>query len=434
MVQPAYGSITHTTAYQYDAAGNQTSVTDPSGNVTQTAYYADNLKSSVTAGANVAAVSNKTSYAYDLAGNATSVTSPSANARDATNPSGAPTVNTYTQDNLLLTSTIPVGGSTSRQTTYSYDDAGRKIQQATTETNPPQGQAGNLGSLQFTYFPNDRLSSETGRSGETLTYLYDPAGHQTSINDSTTNITTNAGYYLDGSLRTSDDLYMFSDVYAYDGAGSPVSTSLNGNRIDYAYNDAELLASAASALAYSASTGSNTASFQYDAASRLTSQSDPNGNQTASTYNADNTLACQSTTHGSTVIQTYSYDYYNNFQRKDQQNSAAACAAPTGAGTTGDFAYAYDAAKRLTSFQNGTSAALPVTWDHNSNRTGYGSVSFTYNADNTLATASNAAAPFTYSGRATGHGRLLGQQLHVRRVRPGQAGHPVRSSGGDVLL
>jgi RHS repeat-associated protein len=406
VAQPAYGSITHTTAYQYDAAGNQTSVTDPSGNVTQTAYYADNLKSSVTAGANVAAVSNKTSYGYDPAGNATSVTSPSANANDATNSSGTPTVNTYTQDNLLLTTTIPVAGSTSRQTSYSYDDAGRKIQQATTETNPPQGQAGNLGSLQFTYFPNDRLSSETGRGGETLTYLYDPAGHQTSINDSTTNVTTNATYYLDGRLRTSGDVNVFSDVSAYDGAGSPASTSLNGNRIDYAYNDAELLASAASALANSASTGSSTASFQYDAAARLTNQSDPNGNQTASTYNPDNTLACQSTTHGSTVIQTYSYDYFNNFQRKDQQNSASACAAPTGAGTTGDFAYIYDAANRLSSFQNGTSAAVPLTWDHNSNRTGYGSVTFTYNADNTIATASNATSAYTYDadGRLTADG------------------------------
>jgi YD repeat-containing protein len=75
-----------TTFYAYDAAGNKTSVTDPNGNVTLTAYDFDNRPTKVTApeianAADGGAMQNPiTTTAYDKDGNVTIV---SANAQAA---------------------------------------------------------------------------------------------------------------------------------------------------------------------------------------------------------------------------------------------------------------------------------------------------------------------------------------------------------------
>ncbi|MBV8980682.1 MAG: RHS repeat protein, partial [Acidimicrobiia bacterium] len=151
--QPS-GTLTHVTQHAYDAGGNETTLTDPAGNHTVTTYYDDNLRRDVTDGA-----SDKTSYAYDGVGNASTVTSPSANAHDANNTAGTPTTNTYTFDNLLLTSIVPVApdGSQRRRTTYGYDAGGRKTSQNAEMVDPngtllPSGEGY---TQHFTWFQDD---------------------------------------------------------------------------------------------------------------------------------------------------------------------------------------------------------------------------------------------------------------------------------------
>lgn len=74
-----------------------------------------------------------------------------------------------------------------------------------------------------------------------------------------------------------------------------------------------------------------------------------------------------------------------------------------------DHTYTYEPSGRLASYTNFGSKQT-ITWDHDGNRLTYGTASYTYNPDDTLATsqASSTAAPRTYSydvyGRQTADG------------------------------
>ncbi|HEX6487892.1 MAG TPA: DNRLRE domain-containing protein, partial [Candidatus Dormibacteraeota bacterium] len=139
----------HTTSYQYDANGNPTQVNLPTGQQQKTAYYSDNLPGLVTAAAQDSSgdawtgnFKGTTAYYYDPDGNPVQVFSPSGFAastgsslKDANNQAGWPTVNTFTLDNLLATTTTPVASTAppgplcpsavaacaaARQTSFSY--------------------------------------------------------------------------------------------------------------------------------------------------------------------------------------------------------------------------------------------------------------------------------------------------------------------------
>jgi RHS repeat-associated protein len=388
-VQANGTTATHTTSYVYDAAGNLTKTTDPVGNVTQATFWNDNLRKDQTDGAG-----DETSYVYDPVGNATAVTSPSANAQDSTNPSGTPTTNTYTFDNLLLTATVPVAGdgSTRRQTTYAYDPAGRKLSQAVATVNASGGVIAAGGTQSFSYFPDDRLGTQTGRNSGSITDAYDPAGNHTSVQDSTGGGSTiTSTYYLDGLARTVDDGARKTE-YSYDGAASPVARAEvvdappnTTYSTTYGYNDAELASSMASAAA------GGTTSWTYDAAGRPQSEGDPNGDSVAFTYNADDTLRSQALTHSSTNLATWTYNYDNDFRQTDQ--TLTGTSASGGTYVSGTFGYTYDAASRVHTDTDNTGAVRNLTWDHDSNRTSFAqstsqpdNVSATYKADDSINT------------------------------------------------
>jgi hypothetical protein len=76
-------------------------------------------------------------------------------------------VHTYTHDNLLASVTQPLAGDglTRRRTTYAYDPGGRKVGQRVELVNN-LGVAlplGDGGTVAFSYHPNDRLATQTGR-------------------------------------------------------------------------------------------------------------------------------------------------------------------------------------------------------------------------------------------------------------------------------
>jgi RHS repeat-associated protein/uncharacterized repeat protein (TIGR01451 family) len=399
------GSVTHVVTHTRDANGNETRTVDGSGNASTAIYSMDNLVVDRVDGAG-----NDTHYAYDPAGNVLQIFSPSAVAKDSTNPSGTPTTNAYNVDNTLNTTSVPVSGDGSvlRVTSYGYDSGGRKSSQ-----NTKQG-ATDGGTQSFTWLSDDRLASETGRgtSGETITMKYDPAGHPTSIVDSTGSLpssaasTLSATYYLDGSLRSVDDGQVTTQD-AYDALGSRVFRSdVNDLTKDshqtaypttYAYNDAELPASMSSASA-----GAGSTSWLYDAVGRQVQETDANGQRIARVYNADDTLASQSLSPSSgSPMATWSYSYNGDYLQTSQTYSGAGVGA-----AAGQMSFGYDGANRLTTLTLGSSTQT-ISWDHNGNRLGYkdltsgATTTFTYHADNTIA---NSGFAYDANGRLTSDG------------------------------
>jgi RHS repeat-associated protein len=384
------GTVAPKTIYGYDANGNQTTATDGLGHSQTATYYSDNLVATSVDGAG-----DTTSYAYDADGNPTQQTSPSANARDANNSSGTPSVYLYTEDNLVCASVVPHSATQSYVTNYTYDPAGRKTSQDTalvtspnTSACPVTGTATDAGPQSFTYNPNDTLASETGHNGSgAISYTYDPAGHQTAINDTTANNNLSATYYLDGLVRSVDD-GTYTSAYSYDGLANPatrtdVADSGSYRNTDaYTWTDAETLASD-----YLVGPGSYFG-FGYDAGGRNTGINYPSGSglSEAYTYNPGNTLATATTTNGTGQLASWTYQY-DSAQLITSQ-AFTETSGPGAAPLKGTDTFSYDAANRVTSFTNGTTLGQPsgsITWDHDSNRLTYGSSTFGYNADNSPA-------------------------------------------------
>ena len=296
--------------------------------------------------------------------------SPAGFANDASNRAATPTFNAYTYDNLLLTSTVPVSsdGSTRRRTTYGYDSGGRRTSTSTDVVNSSGAVLTSGGQQTLAHFNDDRLSDETGRTGATNSYGYDPAGNRTSWIDrqSTPNVSVSASYYLDGLLRTADDAHATSD-YSYDAAGNPsvLTSSLNGTTswyaTLYAYDEAGLPAS----MSWTA-TGGSTA-WTYDHVGRPTQEADANGQKVTRSYNPGRYLA-QQALNGAAARWSYTYDA--NLRITDQQFIGVG-AADTATPVVGDFKYSYDAANRLASFTNGATTQT-ATYDHDGNRLSYG--------------------------------------------------------------
>jgi RHS repeat-associated protein len=393
--QPS-GSTTHITSNVYDASANLTSTTDALNQTSHKTYYADGLSQDV-----IDPLGDQTHYVYDAVGNLTQSLSPSAVAKDATNSSGTPTANTYTFDNLPLTSTSPVApnGGQRRRNTYGYDAGGRKVSQAAALVNPQGTVTSDGGSQSFSYYQDDRLAAQTGRNGtgETINHSYDPAGNLSSVQDSTSGGSrVSVSYYLDDLPRSVDDGSR-SSLYSYDGSGQraaradQVDGSSTRFTTSYSYGDAELPASMTSSLV-----GGKQTAWTYDAAGRLTQENDPNGQTVARSFNPDDTLASQVVTNSSSasVVANWGYTYDGDYRITAQTYSGLG-------GVQGKLAYGYDAAGRVSSFTNGSNPTQNVSWDRDSNRLSFGSVSATYNADDSMAstTDSSGTHPQVYSAR-----------------------------------
>jgi len=434
----------HVTRYGYDANSQPVSQTVPrstydsaglsTGSETDTAtrsWSADGLLTTQTSPGASTSDTNTTAYSYDNNGNPTRVTSPSAfyNAHrptgavpDANNTASTDTINTYTYDNLLAAAAVPVGadGITFRRTTSTFDPAGRVSAQGTdlTGPNPPTspGDDSTAPVLQpgapitFGYAPNDRQVSKNGRAdsgAEQIRIGFDAAGNPTGTTDThgtgpgASTTTVQAEFYADSQPRTVTQTHPgqgpATTGYSYDGAGQLTARAVPGQpTATWTVNDAGLPASMSGPADYN---------WTYDSSGHRLSQTNPNGTSQQWNWNdrgtqpvADGTLAAATLTGPAGTLASDSYRYDERYQQIDQSyfGAAAAGGTPVPASAPIRFGYTYDPAGRLASFTHALTAGAPIispiSYDHDSNRLTYGPRTFTYTADDALATDSGNAA------------------------------------------
>jgi YD repeat-containing protein len=208
------------TSWQYDAFGDAVKVTDPRTNASY-AYY-DNLgrvtatrdaddyvvETSYTAFGEVASVTQRANKATNTAGVATLPNPTADSARDetasytydrlgrvltSTDAEGAVTTMTYNAFGQTATRVDPVSGSTTIQTTLSYDRRGLLKTQV--------------------------VDSASGGQALTTSYGYDALGHQTLLTDANSHSTTRV-YDRDGRLTSETNALSQTTSYAYDARGN----------------------------------------------------------------------------------------------------------------------------------------------------------------------------------------------------------------------
>ncbi|MBI3773004.1 MAG: hypothetical protein HY272_09930 [Gammaproteobacteria bacterium] len=384
----ALGAQNQTTAYQYDASGNVTQITDPASNVTRNGYDALNRLTQVTD-----ALSGVTQYQYNAQDQLTRVTDPRGNITrysydglgnltQQISPDTGATAFGYDAAGNLITQT----DAKSQTTTYYYDALNRLTQatysDATTTVYSYDQGINALG----------RLTSITDPSGSTA-YQYDAHGRVTQKTQTLGNISLSVAYHYTAQGQLDQISYPSSVIgYSYSN-GKPSSLSLNGqpllSNISYVpfgpvtgwswgsnsttdvsrlYDlDGQLtsytLANATQQLSY-ASTGNlstitdagnaaNNQSYGYDALYRLATANgvygaqsygyDANGNRSSATLNGvtnSYTNAATSNRLQSANGKTYTFDANGNITND------------------GVHSYNYDARNRLVGLNTGVSYTI----------------------------------------------------------------------------
>ncbi|MCX4745966.1 DUF6531 domain-containing protein [Kitasatospora sp. NBC_01287] len=336
----------------YDADGNQTSATDPTGAVTATTYDAldrpvtttDPLGNTTTntydAVSNVIGVKdplgNSTTYSYDQANRVASVTDPNnhtttygydvvGNRTTVKDPLGDTTTTAYDADQRPIAVVDPRGNATGATpstytTTYGYDVVGNR----TTVKDP-------LGDTTTTaYDALSRPTSVTDANGHTTTTAYDATSEVTAVTDPTGAVTSNT----------------------WNAVGDQTArTDANGHTTTYAYDPLHHLTSTTDPLGH-------TVRYSYDPEGHATTTTNARGATATTTYDARGlSLATTYTDKTPSVSRTYDQAGQPTSitdatgTRNLTYDQAGQLLAVSALGGTPGFTYGYDAAGNITSRQ-----------------------------------------------------------------------------------
>jgi RHS repeat-associated protein len=374
-----------TTVNTYDGPGNLASVTDQALNAVQYTYDAANQLKSVVQLNHPNPLANTNYYGYDPLGNLTSLTDENLHT----------TSNTFDQLNEPIQKLLPDGQLTESRTydaagnlqtlthfngqitTYSYDALNRLLTRITPNEAP----------VSFTYTATGKYLTSTAGDG-TVNYLYDSLDRLTS--KATPEGTLSYTYYADGQVE------------------SIISSNPNGASVAYTYDDLNRL----STVVDNNLPGQNTTTYTYDPASNVATVATPNGITAKFTYDPLNRLTELSTppvadykyTLGPTGNRTGSTEQggraltwsYDNIYRLTSETIADD---PTN--NNGSASYTLDPVGNRTSVNSTFSVVNPVAgsynpddqlaseiYDANGNVTSTGGMSYTYDSQNHMLTAS----------------------------------------------
>ncbi|MGS2640692.1 LamG-like jellyroll fold domain-containing protein [Streptosporangium sp. G12] len=380
---PGGSAVIPKISFGYDAAGRQTTLTDPRNHITSTTYDALGRPVKVTdpgpsgpGGARVAE--------YDLLGEQLA----------AIDPNGARTEATYDDLGRKITQTqIERFPSTAAHTTkLSYDTAGNL-----TKTIAPGS-----GDKTTTYAVNaaGQVKTVTDPLTHASSIAYDLLGRQTKVTDALGNA-TEVEYDLAGRKIATRDLTGTNPVttvrtfgFGYDPAGNPTSTTSGEGHVTERRFDA--LGRMTSLIEPVSAGTSITSTFGYDATGARTRTTDGRGNATWTSYNTlglvESVLEPATTAHPNATDRTWSSVY-------DAAGNATATVQPGGVRLDRTF----DHLNRMTTETgSGGSVATPtrtVTYDTAGRVTAIGDYTLDYN-DRSLLTkvskATNQVATYAY--------------------------------------
>jgi RHS repeat-associated protein len=304
------GTYQPETTYGYDPAGNQTSVTEPNGNVSGAApgsytttygYDAINEQTSVTD-----AAGDKTTYGYDDVGNRISVTDPLGNITKqdynlnhwptvATDAGGYTTSKSYDLDGKVTATTDQAGDTTQ----YTLDPRGDLVQ-----VMAPHDTSGGTTTFNTTQYVYDQVGNRT----EVLTPRAVAAG--TSRTSACVASLTCPFTYV---TQYDADNHIAAQRSAYDPADSTYNTPAVTT---YSYNAAGRLKTVtAPSSGMPAQGGPNVTKYSYFDNNWIKSSTDPWGIATSYDYNNDGQQASRTlTSDDGAMSRTMSWSYYPNDQ------------------------------------------------------------------------------------------------------------------------
>jgi len=401
------------TAYAYDAAGDVTQVTDPTGAWVQDAYNEFGQVVAATAPTGTGGAAATTGYSYDTAGRLGSVTDPNSN-----------TTGYWVDGDGRITRVIPAGQSTSSSWVIDYDAAGERV-----KVTDPDGRVRDL-----TYDTMGRLSTSkeypSGQSTLTTTYHYDAASELTSVDDPRA-ITLHLVYDNLGRriqrYGTQGQTTIDSETFGYDAGGNMTSASGAAASIALGYDDASRLSSlteGAASTSYTYSLGrvtamtdpAGTSGYGYDAVGRLNTITDPLTHQALTAYTFDDAGRELTRTDPAGLTLSRGYDAAGRPTSETLKNAAQA--------TLASFSQVLDPGGRVTDLTQ----SLP------SPNTDSGTWHFTYTRANELSQATSPGAVVYNYGYDGAGDRTSVQQVPATAVSTTYdgAGRPTSATDGTV--
>ncbi len=371
------GTVGAITTYSYDGAGNLVSeavsaTRGGAAGTTTTTDYTDNAADQVTSevqdatpstGSSSSGYLNRTTaYSYDADNDVLSKTVGTGSALDVTDYGYNTAAN--------MTSQSVQDGSTTLETTWTYDQNGLPLSMTTPAGNASGANAANY-TTNHAYSPAGQLTSETGPpvavssyTSPTATstrpqtaYGYDTFGDQTQAVDPDGNVTTTA-YDGDGRQTSvaqaaytppgTSSALTATTAYAYDEDGNLVSeTDPEGNLTSATYDALGDVTSVTNPQLPGQS-GPGTWTYSYDADGERLSATDPLGNTTRQTYDYFGNVATSTDPTSNTT--KYGYDYLGDQTMADTPDGSVTTstydhlgelASVTG-GAGDESTYAYD--------------------------------------------------------------------------------------------